>query len=367
MLFASYIALATLGTPLNTPKTRTVCVVGAAADVTARIVTLLQEQETQLIAYWRPADIGSADLLIIDADSIYGHMDWLKAASSGRLVAACTKSADGYDSELWLRNPVAAVDLVNLLNRISTQLGDKAETYSAPAVESVEGPQAVRAKIKAPVPPTQSEPVARPAAPIAAAMPSAAPAAPRQLYLADLLEVDSPLKGLLRVAADGLPTLLLDPAQRIWYCASTLKALTDWCTRALSPADVKSVDNPEFVAEAATMAGHPYLRLKWLSHLIRGDGYLDPALDVNARYKLSRWPQSEREFPRHFRIATVMLKQAATLDEVAEHSGATIADVANFVNAYHAIGYIDRESTELAPESVNRGGLFGRIRKTSTN
>ena len=107
--------------------------------------------------------------------------------------------------------------------------------------------------------------------------------------------------------------------------------------------------------------------MKWLSHLIRGDGYLDPALDVNARYKLSRWPQSEREFPRHFRIATVMLKQAATLDEVAEHSGATIADVANFVNAYHAIGYIDRESTELAPESVNRGGLFGRIRKTSTN
>ena len=347
---------------MNTPKIRTVCVVGAAADVAARVATLLEEQRSQLDAHWQPADAARADLLIIDADSIYGHMDWLKAGSSGRLVATCTNSPEGYDANFWLHNPIVAPDLIALLNRISTQLGDKPEAQVATPVPNAPKPTRVKAEpaapIAAPAPVATSAPVATQPLP---------PAAPRGLFLVDLLDADAPLKGHLRLAADGLPTLLLDPHERIWHCASNLKALADWSTRPLSPTDVQSLDAKEFAAEAATMTAHPYMRLQWLSHLVRGDGHLDAGLDVNARYKLSRWPQSEREFPRHFRIATVMLKQAATLDEIAEQGGATIADVANFVNAYHAIGYIDQESTERAPESVNRGGLFGRIRKTSAN
>ena len=60
---------------------------------------------------------------------------------------------------------------------------------------------------------------------------------------------------------------------------------------------------------------------------MRDDGRLRAGLDPHATYKLSRWPQSEREFPKHFRIATVMLKQAHLLDEIASESGAGVADV----------------------------------------
>lgn len=356
---------------MNTPKVRTVCVVGAAADVSQRVNAMLEERHSQLDTRWRPADQASADLLIIDADSIYGHMDWLKASASGRLAAACTKASDGYDSGHWLRNPVVAAELVALLNRISAELGDSAQTYVPAPVAAPVAAQVVAkpASAKAKLPAASSAPPPTPAAPVAAA-PVAAPVpppAPRALYLVDLLALDPPLKGRLRLAAEGLPTLLLDPTGRTWHCASNLKAIADWCTRALSPTDVHSLDAKEFAAEAVGMTGHPYMRLEWLAHLVRGDGHLDPGLDVNARYKLSRWPQSEREFPRHFRIATVMLKQAATLDEIADQSGATIADVANFVNAYHAIGYIDQESAERTQEAANRGGLFGRMRKTSAN
>jgi hypothetical protein len=135
----------------------------------------------------------------------------------------------------------------------------------------------------------------------------------------------------------------------------------------LTADDVHHADAKEFITDIATMQGHPYARLQWLAHLVRDEGELNASLDANARYKLSRWPQSEREFPRHFRIATVMLKQSATLTEIAELGGATAADVANFINAYHALGYIDQENAERVPESASRGGLFGRMRKASAN
>ena len=38
---------------MNTPKLHTVCVVGAPADVSARIHALLDEQRTRLDARWR--------------------------------------------------------------------------------------------------------------------------------------------------------------------------------------------------------------------------------------------------------------------------------------------------------------------------
>ena len=64
-----------------------------------------------------------------------------------------------------------------------------------------------------------------------------------------------------------------------------------------------------------------------------------PGTSPNAKFKLIKWPQSEREFPKHFRIATVMMKGPASLTEIAEQSGASLAEVTDFVNANLATGY----------------------------
>ena len=103
---------------MNTPRIFTLCVVGAAEDATARIHALLDEQRTRLDARWRPAHHGNADMLLIDAESVYGHMDWLRAQASGRLVVAMASSQESYDPDFWLRTPVQASDLVAVLNRI---------------------------------------------------------------------------------------------------------------------------------------------------------------------------------------------------------------------------------------------------------
>jgi hypothetical protein len=171
--------------------------------------------------------------------------------------------------------------------------------------------------------------------------------------------------GRLHLQAEGLPDLFLDTHDQTWHSTAGLKALMPWCTRALAHGDVQMVGEAEFTKLTHSFPAQPGTRLKWLIHLIRNDGTLDPNLDPKAHYKLSRWPQSEREFPKHFRIATVMLKQASTLDEIATQGGATVADVANFINAYNALGYIESDEGTRAQADSRGGGLFGRAKKTS--
>jgi hypothetical protein len=183
------------------------------------------------------------------------------------------------------------------------------------------------------------------------------------LSLLDLLEGRSSLAGKLKLHADGLPDLYFDTGAATWHSAASLKGLSPWCLRPLVAADILVMDDVRFAGDVTTMPAHPAARLAWLVHLVSHDGKLRAGLDPQASYKLSRWPQSEREFPKHFRIATVMLKQSRTLDEIAAESGAGVADVANFINAYDALGYVERHDAPAAAD-VRATGLFGRVKKT---
>ena len=86
-------------------------------------------------------------------------------------------------------------------------------------------------------------------------------------------------------------------------------------------------------------------------------------MDPNSLFKLNKWPQTEREYPKHFRIATVMMKGPSLVSEIAEASGVTQAEVADFINANLATGFAE---VEREPEPVDPGktgsGLFGRLR-----
>jgi hypothetical protein len=419
---------------LNIPKVHTVCIAGAAADIAARITALLDEQRTRLDARWKTADAAGADLLLIDADSVYGHMDWLRAVGNGRLVAALTATPEAYDADHCLRMPVASGELVDLLNRMGNQLDERVEgAPSKPAAAAAAAPASlpraageptapagrntaeqpivrVRGREEAPIaraprvsaehsvvtPRTTAEqpvlaaslrvtaeqPVVAPRAAavqpvvaprVTAEQPAVAPritaeqpvAAPRTMRLLDLLGDEPPLAGRLRLEAEGLPTLFIDTHERNWYSTAGLKALAPWCNRTLAATEVHVVGESEFRTATAALSAHPHARLVWLVHLTRGEGQLASGLDPNGRYKLARWPQSERDFPKHFRIATMMLKEAATLEEIADLSGGSIADIANFINAYNALGYIESAEQARPAEESRRSGLFGRVKKTS--
>ena len=102
-----------------------------------------------------------------------------------------------------------------------------------------------------------------------------------------------------------------------------------------------------------------------MSGLSSGHGALLPGPDPDGQYRLSKWPQTEREYPKHFRIATAMMKGPATVNEVAEASGVSREEVCDFVNANLATGYaefVPPPPPEPEAPPPKPAGLFGRMR-----
>lgn len=174
------------------------------------------------------------------------------------------------------------------------------------------------------------------------------------------------LDGQVRYRRESGPTLFIDAAADTWFGPTPLKAIAAYFDGKVERSDFKPLDADAWAREIAT-AGEPQplLRLRWLGGLLAGDGALLPGLDPQERFQLFKWPQTEREYPRHFRIATQMMKGPETVAGIAQASGVPESDVADFVNANLATGFAGAvvEAPPPAEEpSKPRGGLLGRLR-----
>lgn len=231
---------------------------GLSRDDEALLHRLLEQAQPQLRPHWRLTGESEAAALLVDIDSIYGQMAWMRALGSGKPLIALTAGARA-DTPHLLRRPASAEALADLLNAIA------AESLLPAASEATPSATASAVATPASVPP---EP--------AVAAPAAAPA-PQQAAEAEPVALDLGLK-----------------------------------------------DDEPAAAPVAPAAGP------------------SAALDATARYKLERWPQIDRSYPKHFRIATVMLKAPATLEEIAAATGASADEVAEFVLARLASGHAVR-------------------------
>jgi len=335
--------------------TRTIAITGANEQDAARIVSLLERHRSKLSSNWESAGATEADLLLVDIESTYGQMDWLRARSRGRLVIAYTSAIEPMEPEFSLRKPAIGGELVALLNRIG-------EGLDAGKPKTSEPMRAANAEIYE--------------APVAAPLPTELPPAPikveateePQTYFVDeLLSVLDEHDGPVRLVAEGLPSIIVDPARQRWYAGVGLKPLTGWCKRPLRHDQPIHLDAAEFAQATEILQAQPYARLVWFARLVRSEGTLDAGLPSSARYRLTRWPQVEREFPKHFRIATSMMRGTGTLEEIAAQSTAGVADVADFINAYHALGYVECEATLPVTSPNDRTGLLRRVRESLRN
>jgi hypothetical protein len=333
-----------------------------------------------------------ADALIIDVDSVYGHMDWLRAHAAGRKIISLT-SKPGADDDVPLLRPISAEGLSKALRAIggsapassatsmSTAAPAPARPKPAPNTARVGAANAAPRAAERPTPaprPAPTAPAAIPAAPAPApAMaspvrveptpPVAAPAAAMEepapsaidLSLADFCSADSlPLPA--RLVRGDAPALTIDTKNEVYYGPASLKALSPYCQGTVARSEWEPVSPAVMEGLRASGSAQPLTRLLWLFALTNSKGELMPGLDVNGRFKLGRWPQIEREFPKHFRIATVMMKGHASLNEIAEQSGATLGDVFDFVNAYMVTGFAEVEGTVASAEPSR--GWIGRLR-----
>lgn len=145
--------------------------------------------------------------------------------------------------------------------------------------------------------------------------------------------------------------LVIDPECDKYYFESTslkpLAALLQQPVDQWQPVYSKALAD---IREAG--APQPLERLRWYAGLIATPAVLDRRLSRNAPYKLARWPQTEREFPKHFRVAKAMFNKAATLEQIAEESSVSYDDVVDYINASHAAGRLV-DDTPAAAEAAS--------------
>ena len=212
----------------------------------------------------------------------------------------------------------------------------------------------------APQAPLPQAPVPQAPAAAAEATPTEPAVAPPPSSGASLIDWLRPgaLSGRARLQRGTAPPLFIDFAGRQYYGPGTLKPLSPYFEAPIAMREFEQLDEPGWQTATGAL-GEPQsmTRLLWLGGLLAGGGHLMPGLDPAGRYILNKWPQTEREYPRHFRIATAMMKGPQTIEEIAAASGSSAADVADFINANLATGFAE-------PVQGGGGGLLGRLRGT---
>ncbi len=297
---------------------------------------------------WALAPEAEAGVLVIDFDSMYGQMTWLRAQGGPRAIVALTAGTRAKATHI-LKRPVSEKALRDLLRKLVNQVPEVAQDDAAAADSSA----------------PESAPGGPPHAQDAAA--DTAPPAPRRRVLIDYLQKDQ-LAGPARLR-DAQPPLAINVEGGHYLGGKALKPLAAHCSRELGDDDWQPLSSAEFSALAPQLGDRqPLSRLLWLAGLSGFDGQLRPELAGPARFKLAKWPQTEREYPRQFRIATALLKQFGSVDEIAAASGVGVAEVADYINACHALGIIEVERAATTapggPEPTARGGLLGRLRRS---
>ena len=341
-----------------------IAAISVAAAELDQIKALLEQVRSRLSRPWNWTNDPEADVLLIDVDSVYGHMDWLRAQNQGRRIISLS-SRPGGEHDVTLRRPPTADGVLAAFSAIDDGSAPRAvEPAAAPAapapVPRVVAP--VPAPVAAPQPPPPA-PVAAAPAPAPAALPEPpAPAVPAELWLADYCSTTA-LPQPARLVRGDIPALTLDASADCYYGPRELKPLLPYCAGPISPDEWQPVSTTVMDGLRASGTAQPLTRLLWLFALASSNGQLLPGLDLNARFKLAKWPQIEREYPKHLRIATMMMKGPATLTEITEQSGASLANVIDFVNAYSAIRFVEMEGAAAAvPETAAPGGLLARLR-----
>ena len=411
----------------------TLCFSGMDRAEEAKLKLLFADANEWLGGEWTLASENTAEVLVIDLESMYGHMTWLKVHNSGRfIIALCSREQS--EAEHLLLRPVTVESMVTALaeaigkpvpRRTALSAGDAMASARQAGADSTT-PQTARANKPQPaqlqerphpdvqMPQVQRQSSAtitqehpatphkdvqvpraqdaqqrpphtdvqvpraqdaqqRPSATSSAAQPPTAPeprppappAKPRDPVLWDYLHPGK-LFGTSKLELEGAPPLVIDPESDTYIGGIALKPYIPYCALDSVRVDQWQAVNPVAVKQLTAELGgvQPLARLRWLYALMQGGGALAPGYDAGDKFQLTRWPKTEREFPRHFRIATAMMQGPATLTEIATQSNTTRDEVTDFVNASLDSGFAEPYTPPPPPPEppARSGGLLGRLR-----
>ncbi|TWI10679.1 hypothetical protein [Aerolutibacter ruishenii] len=356
------------------------------------------EANADMAGAWSLVPEGDATYVVVDMDTLYGPMSWLRLHAADKKVIGLTTAART-QTDYRLERPISVQGLATILRDIAGA-SDQPATQPQPQPQAAV-PEAAQIEAIAPSPLSPeyftdlaasipSAPWQAPAAgsgseperetetetereqqperqPESEPIPTSPPAAaaPPSPIATTLLEwlASGRLKGRGRIRS-GNVTVLIDSDQQTYHGPTSLKPLTELFAQAMDPEGFEPVNEAAWDHDTASLGGaQPLSRLVWFGSLLSGNGTLATGYDPNDRFRLLKWPQTEREYPKHFRIATVMMKGPATLADITEASGVAWQEVNDFVNANLATGFAEPyREPDPEPDTGKSGGLFGRLR-----
>lgn len=324
----------------------TLCFSGFSRDDMAQIQQQFGQANAETGNRWMLAPEAEARVLVIDMDSMYGHMTWLKARDSGKLTVGLT-AGDRSETDLLLKRPTSAASVKALLGQL------EAHTPITPA-PPVQAAAPVAAPVDAPAPARSNPSADYIAAVTTGQMAAMQPVVAHEPRVSDYM-VAGVLGGPARLHTPGAPVLAFDPVSQTYAGSATLKPLLPYVHAVIRDSEFEAIEQAEFERIKTSAGGaQPYMRLLWLCGLSVGNGHLLPGYNQSRKFLLTKWPQIEREYPKHFRLATVMMKGPAFVRELAESSGVPETEVIDFINAGLLAGSVVAEGTTTAVGDVAR-------------
>ncbi|MEO5627087.1 MAG: hypothetical protein ABIQ70_13855 [Dokdonella sp.] len=389
---------------------KTIALVGVSEQEGAHLRLLLRKSAQELDHTWRWGDENDADLVVVDVRSFAGQMARTRAQGAGVRYAVFTDAKKTEDADLILQRPLQRANVIAVFNQAAgavarnpnigaqtadfytRDLGEDMSDVILPDLETrfhQPSPVAGLDELLSPEPMELRGDGAwtPPSAPIPAAdriemaaestQHAPMPAVPlrtyatRELMLADTAPRDlrayldvNLLQVPARFTLTGMPTLTLDPKNKVAHAAVGLGGLAPYCRSRWRLCDWQPLTNSELADVRETQQPQGYQRLTWLYVLLSSGGHLASHLDPGGTYRLKHWVEIEKELSRYFRIASAML-QPARLHEIAATAAAPMADVFDLVNAYDAIGMIEWQPRPRRDDGAEKKppSLFGRLRK----
>jgi hypothetical protein len=394
--------------------------IGTSDEDAAHLRLLMRKGAPDLAKVWRWGSEVGADLVVVDPGDFAGQMARARAQVSGiRVAVICNAGAD-VDGDLAFTRPFKLANVIDVLNRVTQAVepaaviapqrqdfyyedvhdGGDADAAPAPRVgsdvaqgldEMIRGNPLVDpfANARPPIgadesvtidagdgPTRRSEarierdpqrPNDEPA-PVRRYAPVQKRASPEDLTLRPLRDflAGDLLGGPAQLALPGAAVLVLDPKSQVFHCEARLAALEPYCRESSRRSDWQALTSTEIAQVRAAHPAQPYHKLQWLDAFLRSGGRLASHLDPGGTYKLQRWLDILRDYPRQARISTTMM-QPLRLHEIVAASGAEMSEVFDVVNAYDAIGWLEWKPRaprhgEVAPDG-GLSGLVQRLRK----
>lgn len=142
------------------------------------------------------------------------------------------------------------------------------------------------------------------------------------------------------IASERGTELILDAGAGVWYSGASDRELSGLLDRNLAASDATPLSSAELIDHTNGLEQQILTHLKWRAGLALSEGALHPDLAGDVRVMLPQVPFQALSDTAFSRQARLLIRTPMTVDELAEASQAERTDVAAFLNACHACGFL---------------------------